>query len=72
MFAGAGEFSSGLIIHSPEHQMVQLGCVLKMETVGRVLRRAGSGERSGGLSWRTKKQADVMIQMRPPESRDGL
>ena len=44
MFAGAGEFSSGLIIHSPEHQMVQLGCVLKMETVGRVLSRAGSDQ----------------------------
>ena len=38
------EFSSDLIIHSPEHQVVQFVSFLKMETVGRVLSRAGSDQ----------------------------
>lgn len=36
MCSGAGEFSSGLIIHSFEYQMVQLRVFLKMETGGMV------------------------------------
>lgn len=34
--SGAGEFSSGLIIHSLEYQMVLLGVFFEMETGGRV------------------------------------
>ena len=71
----------GLIIHSLEYQMMHLDFVSKVETVGRVLSRAGSDplEVVRGMSWskewspdwRTRKEADVMKQTRCPEPCNG-
>ena len=44
MFAEAAEFGSGLITVNLEHQVVQFESFLKMESVGRVLSRAGSDQ----------------------------
>ena len=69
MFAETGEFSSSLISHSLECQMVQSGSVWSRQVQTSVLEEESQEVERGvnwrkvwGLHWRCRKEADVMTR----------